>query len=88
LASSVQLRRRLGSFKAARSTGSGFTTVRLLAGPFSGKKVTIDGVPDVGSELSSWTAGLVGSDVHRGHYVVTEVSPGQRTAVGSWHLDG
>ncbi len=80
-------RRRLGSFRASRTFGDGSTSVQLVAGPFSGKKVKIEGMPELGSELSSWTAGLVGSDVHRGHYVVTEVSPGRRTAVGSWQLD-
>lgn len=80
-------RRRLGSFCAARTTGDGSTTIQLLAGPFSGKKVTIAGVPELGSELSSWTAGLVGRDIHRGHYIVTEVTPNQRTAVASWQLD-
>jgi hypothetical protein len=80
-------RRRLGSFKASATTGDGSTSVQLVAGPFSGKNVKIAGLPELGAELSSWTAGLVGSDIHRGHYVVTEVTPQQRIAVGSWQLD-
>ena len=80
-------RRRLGSFRTSHSIGPGITSVQLVAGPWAGKIVKIDGVPATGSELSSWTAGLLGDDVHRGHYVITDVSPAQRTAVGSWRLD-
>jgi hypothetical protein len=79
--------RRLGSFRTPHPIGEGITRVVLVAGPWDGQTVNIDGVPAAGSELSSWTAGLIGDDVHRGHYVVTDVSPAQHTAVGSWQLD-
>ena len=80
-------RRRLGSFRTSHSIGPGITSVQLVAGPWAGKIVKIDGVPATGSALSSWTAGLIGDDVHRGHYVITDVSAAQRTAVGSWQVD-
>jgi orotate phosphoribosyltransferase len=80
-------RARLGSFRAADAKGEGQTSVRLIAGPWAGQVITIEGLPTNGTALSSWTRGLVGSDVHKGHYVVTDVTAAARTAVSAWHLD-
>jgi hypothetical protein len=78
---------RLATFRAAETIGEGRTTLRLVAGPWAGKIVKIDGVPQRGTVLSSWTWGLVGRGVHKGHYVVNDVIADQRTGTASWRVD-
>ena len=80
-------RQRTDSWKASEVSGDGQSKVELVAGPWPGRIVKVNGIPTAGSELSSWTSGLVGDDVHHGHYVVIDVDPEARKAVASWELN-
>jgi|ERR1019366_5770560 hypothetical protein len=80
-------RKRDDSWRATETSGDSRSDLRLVAGPWPGRVVTIAGVPKVGSAVTSWTWCLVGDGVHHGHYVVTDVDAVARRAVASWHLD-
>ena len=80
-------RKRTTSWKAAETTGDGRSALQLVAGPWPGRVVNIDGVPRVGSAVSSWTWGLTGHDVHKGRYFITDVDERARRSVASWKLN-
>jgi hypothetical protein len=62
------------------------TTVHLQTGPYSGRKIKVDGLPTEGARLDFQSRGLIGRGVHKGHYVVDRVDAENHAASAVWKV--